>query len=305
VHLSPHAVDGKMWPAQFHDESSLRDAWEEFSTEQDPKFNTMLHHLGRLFKEWQECSVQEEEEGRFPCKPANYFSLIKHERLEEFIDYIQQPVLHLELFNRIIHLVPLSALLLHAVRLGIPPELVWFTPALQAQGETQDTNTKTFTKWHSELFRLCPTVKASDGGDRFVFAARDALSHKEIFVKQTIVPSSEEHLENNLQLMGNMLNNECCFAFPIDVQNITPRGEDDVGAWVRKLVDANLVPLMSFLDWKPKEDRVALPVFLENILEIYDEMWKKEMPAWNQGPSCGRGAARQNSSRASRFKIPI
>ena len=236
-----------MWPRQFYDEESLRTAWEDSSTEQDAKFETMLHHLERLFENWQEESRQKEH--KEPCKPANYFSLIKHERLEEFINYIEQPFQHLELINRIIHLVPLSALLLHAVRLGIPPELVWFTPAHQSQGETHDTNTKTFTKFHSELFRLCPTVKASDGGDRFAFAARDALSHKEIFVKQTIVPSSDDQLEETLLSCGKMLNNKCCFAFPIDVQTIAPRGEDDVGALVGNLVDRNLVPLLSSLDW--------------------------------------------------------
>ena len=287
VHLSNKAVDGTMWPPQFYDEKSLRTAWDKFSPGQGATFGTMFHHLERLFKNWRESSLQ--EEGRYPCKPANYFSLIKHERLEEFIDYIGQPGLD-ELLQKTINLVPLSALLLYAVRRNIPPELVWFTPGVQSQGMFVDTNHETFTKFHSELYRLCP-IKASDGGDRFAFAA------KEIFVKQTIVPSSEAYLKSNLESAGRMLQNECCFAFPIDVQAKEPRGEDDVSASARNLVNANLVPMFTCKLSESNEDRARLPLFLAT----YDEMWKQVMTSWKQ-PDL-RGAARQNSRRANRFKV--
>jgi len=294
VHLSNSRLNGTMWPAQFYDENSLRTAWNESSPGQGATFSTMFHHLERLFKNWQEESLQ--DEGMYPCKPANYFSLIKHERLEEFIDSLGQPG-NIELLLKTINLVPLSALLLYALRQSIPPELVWFTPGHQAQGMFVDTNRATFSKCHSELQRLCPTIKASDGGDRFAFAARDALSYKEIFVKQTIVPSSEDRLKSKLESIGRMHENECCFAFPINVQATEPRGEDDVSASARNLVNADLVPMFTCKLSESNEDRARLPLFLAQ----YDEMWKEVMTSWKQ-PDV-RAAARQNSGRANRFKV--
>ena len=171
------------------------------------------------------------------------------------------------------------------------------SPGHQAQGMFVDANRETFSQLHSELQRLCPTIKASDAGDRFAFAARDALSYKEIFVKQTIVPSSEDRLKAKLESIGRMLQNECCFAFPIKVEAIESRGEDDVSASARDLLRANLVPMFTCDLSESNEDRARLPLFLAQ----YDKMWKEVMHLWKQRDV--RAAARQNSGRANRFKF--